>query len=222
MSGFSGATGVPLKQMQDAIAQSTAIAYGVGTNIPSNSNFNNYTSPGAYSVASQAIAESITNIPYRQAGRLEVRGTLSTYIIQYYYPYTNVNRFYMRRYTNAWSDWYEYDDITQSTAKAHDISTEESHGAAYVAGDTFSLPGFSSLGINDLIVILARRWGYVSSVCIRKGVITAGIASNVILRNATGDAATDIIKLNISSSGVVTIVSASNGFFPEAYYIKGQ
>lgn len=115
-----------------------------------------------------------------------------------------------------------YDAIQQSTAKAHDIGTEESHGAAYVAGDTFSLPGFSSLGINDLIVILARRWGYVSSVCIRKGVITAGIASNVILRNATGDAATDIIKLNISSSGVVTIVSASNGFFPEAYYIKGQ
>ena len=112
--------------------------------------------------------------------------------------------------------------VSQSTAKAHDIGTEESHGAAYVAGDTFSLPGFSSLGINDLIVILARRWGYVSSVCIRKGVITAGIASNVILRNATGDAATDIIKLNISSSGVVTIVSASNGFFPEAYYIKGQ
>lgn len=31
MAGFSGATGVPLKQMQDAIAQSTAHAIQVGT-----------------------------------------------------------------------------------------------------------------------------------------------------------------------------------------------
>ena len=114
------------------------------------------------------------------------------------------------------------DAIAQSTAKTHDISTEQSHSGAYVAGETFSLPGFSSLGSNDLIVILARRWGYVSSICIRKAIITAGVASNVILRNATGESATDMIKLDISQSGVATIVSATNGFFPEVYYIKGQ
>lgn len=130
-------------QVDTIVSQSTAIVYGVGTNIPSNSNFNNYTSPGAYSVASQVIAESITNIPYRQAGRLEVRGTLSTYIIQYYYPYTNVNRFYMRRYTNAWSDWYEYDDVTQTTAFAHSYNYNNKGSTVNM---TVTGPGFVFIG----------------------------------------------------------------------------
>jgi hypothetical protein len=93
------------------ILHSTAIVYGLGTAIGNNDDLNNYTAPGVYRVTSMSQAQSTSNIPETQAGRLEVRQTSGNYIIQYYYPYRDVDRFYMRRYTDAWSPWYRYNGV---------------------------------------------------------------------------------------------------------------
>lgn len=83
--------------------------------IPENSDLNNYIEPGCYAVYSDAISDTCTNIPIKQAGRLEVWSSTGegiqskqwSYLRQRYIPYNNKNAIYerdmSRNTSNAWS-----------------------------------------------------------------------------------------------------------------------
>ena len=79
------------------------------TKIPSNSNMDNYNTPGVYTVASAAVAATISNIPYTSSGgRLEVIGqnSNSSYQRQMYYPSGSVYIYTRIKGSSAWGGWY--------------------------------------------------------------------------------------------------------------------
>ena len=98
--------------------------------IPSNSNLNDYMETGCYAVHSNAIAETVANIPVARAGRLEVisatgegiRVTQWSYLRQKYTPYNADNAVWERDITrsadNVWRfyDWYR-SSLTKSKSE---------------------------------------------------------------------------------------------------------
>lgn len=72
--------------------------------IPQNANFNSYMETGCYAVQSNAIAETITNIPVKRAGRLEVWSATGeglrlkqwSYLRQRFIPYNAENAVWER------------------------------------------------------------------------------------------------------------------------------
>lgn len=100
--------------------------------IPAESNFNDYIETGCWAVHSNAIAETIENIPVPRAGRFEVisatgegiRVTQWSYIRQRFTPYNADNAVWERDVTrsadNVWRfyDWYR---TTLSKAKSEEI-----------------------------------------------------------------------------------------------------
>lgn len=83
--------------------------------IPENANLDDYIETGCYAVYSNAIAETITNIPVNRAGRLEVwsatgegvRAEQWSYLRQRYIPYNRSNAVWEREVTrgedNVWN-----------------------------------------------------------------------------------------------------------------------
>ncbi len=100
--------------------------------IPTGSNLNNYMETGCWAIHSNAIAETIENIPVPRAGRFEVisatgegiRVTQWSYIRQRFTPYNADNAVWERDVTrsadNVWRyyDWYR---STLSKAKSEEI-----------------------------------------------------------------------------------------------------
>lgn len=99
--------------------------YELGTDIPANSDLNNYIVAGTYRIASDTIASSLSNCPTTIGGKLLVlyqsyQSNL-TVAIQIYIE-TTANKIYKRRYnsdvTPNWNDWTSIastDDISPST-----------------------------------------------------------------------------------------------------------
>lgn len=86
--------------------------------IPENSDFNNYIDPGCFAVRSNAVAETISNIPINRAGRLEVwsatgegvRSEQWSYLRQRYIPYNRENPVWERELTRGEDNvWHYYD-----------------------------------------------------------------------------------------------------------------
>jgi uncharacterized repeat protein (TIGR02543 family) len=87
--------------------------------IPANGDFNNYMEPGCYAVYSNAIAETVANIPVARAGRLEVWSSTGegvrleqwSYLRQRFIPYNSGNAVWERELTrgedNSWN-YYEW------------------------------------------------------------------------------------------------------------------
>lgn len=96
-----------LQAKQDEIETKATVAdiYGFGTVIPSNSDFNDYKTPGVYRVESNSIAATISNVPNAGAGRLEVKGLhAANRYIQIYYSGDGE---YRRRWGGtSWYTWY--------------------------------------------------------------------------------------------------------------------
>lgn len=96
----------------------TGNALGLGglTEIPENADLNEYRQFGAYSIKSNAIAETLSNIPYAKAGTLRVfsgTGTASTegdwvYIIQEYIDHTGRYRYSRNIITNGTAGQWQY------------------------------------------------------------------------------------------------------------------
>ncbi|MBO7212270.1 MAG: hypothetical protein J6V44_14890 [Methanobrevibacter sp.] len=101
------------QEMADEIETKTTVAaiYGFGTAIPSNSDLDNYKTPGIYRVESNNIAATISNIPNAGAGRLEVKGLhAADRYLQIYYSGDAV---YQRRWSgSAWGVWYKFTTTT--------------------------------------------------------------------------------------------------------------
>lgn len=82
--------------------------FETGTAIPSGSDFNDYTSLGIYTVGSNSIAASISNIPATYGGRLEVIATIdnSQFVKQIYTCNESDGLVYTRRQlSTGWSSW---------------------------------------------------------------------------------------------------------------------
>lgn len=94
--------------------------------IPENANLNEYRQFGAYSIKSNAVAETLSNIPYKKAGTLRVfsgTGTSSTegawvYIIQEYIDHTGRFRYSRNILTNGTVGQWQYGDWQFSGACA--------------------------------------------------------------------------------------------------------
>ena len=103
---LSAAQGKALKDNADAITY--------GSNIPSNSNLNDYKTPGYYRVETDAIAATITNIPYQTGGHLHVeianQSTGTNRVFQTYRPLA-INYTYKRSLTGSgWTSWTSPDE----------------------------------------------------------------------------------------------------------------
>lgn len=92
------------------IATKVTIAsiYGFGTAITSNSNLNDYKTPGVYRIESNSIAATISNLPAEAgAGRLEVKGLHAA--DRYLQIYYSGDALFQRRWTgSAWGAWYKF------------------------------------------------------------------------------------------------------------------
>ena len=78
--------------------------------IPANADFNDYSTAGVYRVASDAIGQTIQNIPYYASGKLIViaRTTSTTYTMQIWIPSTSAQRMFVRNHNaGSFSDWKE-------------------------------------------------------------------------------------------------------------------
>lgn len=92
-----------------------------GTDIPANSDLNDYKTNGIYTVALNASAETISNLPVARAGKLIVmRVAGNQYVKQIYITYDSLTSkgdgIYQRTYNGdssaqVWHDWIGYGDI---------------------------------------------------------------------------------------------------------------
>ena len=101
----------------------------LGTSIPVNSDFDNYTTNGIYNVASNANSATMSNIPVARAGKLVVmRVAGNNYVTQLYLTYNETNYndgLYRRAYngdsgSQSWTSWVRFsndNDIGASVAK---------------------------------------------------------------------------------------------------------
>lgn len=91
--------------------------------IQENSDLNNYLEPGCYSVQSNSIAASCSNIPIGRAGRLEVwsatgegvRSEQWSYLRQRYVPYNSSNAVWERDVTRSADNVWKYYDWWRSS-----------------------------------------------------------------------------------------------------------
>lgn len=86
------------------------------TQIPANSDLNDYYNIGTYRATSNAIAATLSNCPTQNGFRLEVVSTIAAvatgYQIQRLYPNNSNGEFFMRRRLSAgsgnWGKWYRF------------------------------------------------------------------------------------------------------------------
>lgn len=95
--------------VSDASALIIPAAYGLGTQIPNSSDFDNYNAAGVFYVGSNASAATMTNIPAQYGGRLEVKYSISSsYFFQEYVTNsTPVQKFIRRKISGGFSAWQE-------------------------------------------------------------------------------------------------------------------
>lgn len=91
----------------NAIAQIIPKVYGLGEQIPNNSDFDTYTTAGVYYVGSNSAAATMSNIPAANGGRLEVKYSISTsYFFQEYTTNaTPVQKFIRRKISGGFTPW---------------------------------------------------------------------------------------------------------------------
>jgi len=81
--------------------------------IPANSDFNTYTTPGSYRVASTADMETMTNVPFTSTPcRLDVfqtAGTGTDYVKQICWTYAGEGIYIRTKFSSSWSDWVSLD-----------------------------------------------------------------------------------------------------------------
>lgn len=89
-----------------------------GISIPSNADLNTYRTNGVYYIGTQAIADTVLNIPIALSGKLIVMGTTTDggWNYQFYIPNHQL-KVYVRREgdgsTNTWTDWKQF--LTEQT-----------------------------------------------------------------------------------------------------------
>ena len=92
--------------------EDVSAVYGFKSFLPENTDMDTVLTPGAYGIASGAVATTFTNLPEPYAGRVEVFYTYGQdRLMQLYYPTGYASRYYyFRVYTGSWSAWRKYVD----------------------------------------------------------------------------------------------------------------
>ena len=146
--------------------------------IPSDSNINNYLDPGCYSVQSNAIAASCTNLPVDRAGRLEVwsatgegvRSEQWSYLRQRFVPYNIDNAVWERDVTRSADNvWRYYDWVrTSLTPEASEFVYHEpkilwggdlASGMYMTSGHTANLSEAVSAQRNGIVLVFSAYNG---------------------------------------------------------------
>lgn len=170
-----------------------AHTYELGTDIPANSDLNNYTVAGTYRIGGDTIASSLSNCPTTIGGKLLVlyQSYQSNLIIAIQiYIETTANKIYKRRYNSAvtpnWNDWTSIasiDDISPSTVG-------NGYAVATISGSaiTATIDGFQ----------------------LRAGVIVVLLLPSSITVNST---------LNISNTGAKSIYMRNDSVISNGTYL---
>jgi len=113
ITGLESVNGTPIEEAYDVFGALPAnySPEGVGAAIAAQSDLDTYTTPGAYSVLSAAIAATIVNTPATDAGyRLVVTATSSTnYLAQIAYINSGVIKIrFFNGAAGTWGTWNEY------------------------------------------------------------------------------------------------------------------
>ena len=106
------------RELYETSQQSYDFIIGLGTELKSNDDLNNYNKVGKIYAATGAIAATISNTPWTLSGFIVITIPLltTTTFMQFLLPNSMGGKWYRRRYTQgAWSAWIEYDG-TQITA----------------------------------------------------------------------------------------------------------
>lgn len=134
----SAAEGFHVESLSNNTKAVITESYLYAADIPAGSDFDDYTMPGNYVVASSSAASNISNIPIAVSGRLTVMTTaISSSTFQLYV--TTNGRIYHRCYTSgAWISWLELSSKKDSLTLAHNNSIVV---AAESDFDDFMTPG---------------------------------------------------------------------------------
>lgn len=106
------------RELYETSQQSYDFIFGLGTELKSNDDLNNYNKVGKIYAATGAIAATISNTPWTSSGFVVITIPLLTTktFMQFLLPSSFGGKWYRRRYTQGvWSAWIEYDG-TQITA----------------------------------------------------------------------------------------------------------
>ena len=136
--------------------------------IPANSDFNNYMETGCYAVQSNAIAETVANIPVARAGRLEVwsstgeglRAEQWSYLRQRFIPYNSSNAVWERELTrgedNVWRyyDWWRSSLTPEASQRVY---SKAALTASIGSNVTFGTDNaYTHLPLNTVVLYLMR------------------------------------------------------------------
>ena len=203
--------------------------------IPANSDFNNYMETGCYAVQSNAIAETIANIPVARAGRLEVwsstgeglRAEQWSYLRQRYIPYNSSNAVWERELTRGADNVWHYYDWWQSSLTpeaAQRVYSKAAMTAAINASVVFNTSGaYTPLPLNTVSLSMGGKLT-LSSGCVRIGadIKHIKVSGQVLLKCGSISTTRHIRIQKIASSGTTTsiawtcinAVAGSNTLYP--------
>ena len=164
---FSNVYARPVIYSEKATTSWNLMGYGSEI-IGSGSNLNNISTPGTYLISSDAVAQTISNIPRGASGTLYVinRGDSSSYQMQIYIPSTSYQIIYTRfKSSNSWGSW-------------------------SVRGEMFVVTGTQTTSVNGTAAFSSSQYEWLSSQYMCLSVVAAGENSSgmVLLPYKYGDA----------------------------------
>lgn len=143
IQGIQGNTGpqgeVSLNQLNEEISKYLTLDIYKTTNIPANSDLNDFITIGNYRIASIAIATSISNTPVNVGGRLSVLqiNAASNYL-QIYFT-SNGRVFYRVTESGTWLGWQEVANVASINSINTELNTINSE-LSTIKSNYFSLP----------------------------------------------------------------------------------
>ncbi len=163
--------------------------------IPANSDFNNYMETGCYAVQSNAVAETIANIPVARAGRLEVwaatgegvRAEQWSYLRQRFIPYNSTNAVWERELTRGEDNVWHYYDWWQSSLTpeaAQRVYSKAAMTAAIGSNTTLSTANaYTAISLNTVALSTSNRLTLSSgSIRIGAGIEYIKVSGQVLLK----------------------------------------
>ena len=158
--------------------------------IPANANLNTYTEPGAFSIATNAIAETIVNIPEAVSGRFFVAKTVGRdgesnyrYRTQIFLPYVTTRPIKIRNITKDGTSAWEYGDWKILSLPTKDITFTPASGVTVnrcmLCRNNDIVTMYLSCKLNAAITANTQKQiGTIASEIPEKSVATVGLQAN--------------------------------------------
>ena len=132
--------------------------------IPSNSDLNDYLTIGGYAVNSNAVAETVSNMPIQKAGRLEIFETTGRkpyastyqYLRQKFTPYSLSFPTYERDVVQSGASTWSYGDWIPTTLQAHEPKVLWSGAYYMTSGHSIILAEKVSEQVTGICLVFSR------------------------------------------------------------------